>query len=126
MKLSDKTLNDKDILTIKNLGSNYTKADPPSSIVIILAIPLILLIFFLNSYAVMSLYNWFLPKTLGVNSIDLKTSCGAVLLSNILCNYSNTSRDKEMSQKESIQVLVVLMLKPLFALLFGYIISSCM
>jgi hypothetical protein len=78
-----------------------------------------------SGYALTILWEWFIVSTFGIASLTIPVAVGIAIIINYLTKgYSgNEPEDTRTSEEKIIFSIVVAVLKPAFALLFGWVIT---
>ena len=81
-----------------------------------------------NGYALSVLWGWFMVPTFGLPELSVAPAIGIALVVGYLTKQYNNSKTKknESFGKELLKSALTAILKPSFALLFGYIVHLFM
>jgi putative Mn2+ efflux pump MntP len=75
-----------------------------------------------NGFALAQLWEWFITTTFAIKAITIPQAIGlSMVIGFITGNYNTESNDKDDTEKW-IKAIVLAILKPTFALVFGWII----
>lgn len=75
-----------------------------------------------NGFALSQLWSWFVVTTFGLQAITIPQAIGISMVIGFLTGNSTTDNDKSDSTEKIIKAIVTAIFKPVFALIFGYII----
>lgn len=87
--------------------------------VLIIIVPVLSLV--MTSWAIITLWEWFITPAFGVIPPDYQTVMGALLILNLIL-YRQPQNKDDRSRDEKIYGLAFSLLMPIFAVLLGYIV----
>jgi hypothetical protein len=78
-----------------------------------------------GAFVLCKLWEWFIVEQFGIAQIGITTAIGLSLIVSYLTHLNTGNDDKEPCEK-LIEVVVVVLLKPAYTLLFGWIVTLFM
>ena len=83
--------------------------------------------FILNGFAICKLWEWFVVPTFNIAELTFVSALGIFILVRYLTTTIGVKEeDEKPSEKKFVKALIIDITRPVFALLFGYILSMFM